>query len=351
MNTTRPLRLALFGAGRIGHVHATNIAANPGLELAVIADPFTDSARTLADTVDPSGSVDVVADPAEVFAREDIDGVVVGSPTATHVDLINRAVDRGLAVLCEKPIDLDLDTVMACRDRIGTPSSPVMLGFNRRFDPSFAAVNRRVAAGEIGRLEQLTIISRDPAPAPRDYIAGSGGLFRDMTIHDLDMARFFVPEIVSVSATATNVVSDVFGEFDDYDSAVITLTGRNGELVSITNSRHCAYGYDQRLEAFGAEGMLAATNIAPTTVKKYTATVTEQADPYMNFFLERYMDAYAAELDAFATAIRTGEVCTPGFDDGVLALVLANAAEESVRTGRAVAVEPLTTPSTATAGV
>lgn len=337
MSNNRPLRLALFGSGRIGHVHAANMAANPGIELAAIADPFVDAARALAET----NGADVVADPAEVFARDDLDGVIIGSPTSTHVDLINKSVDRGLAVLCEKPIDLDIDVVRQCRERIGAPSAPIMLGFNRRFDPSFAAVNRRVAAGEIGKLEQLTIISRDPAPAPRDYIAGSGGIFRDMTIHDLDMARYFVPDIVEVTATASNIFGEEFAEFDDYDSAVVTLRGSGGELVNITNSRHCAYGYDQRLEAFGAEGMLSASNMLPTTVKKYTRTETEQADPYMNFFLERYVEAYAAELEAFANAIRTGEVASPGFDDGVKALVLANAAVESAETGRAVAVEPL----------
>lgn len=338
MSSKRPLRLALFGAGRIGQVHARNILANPELELAVIADPFVEGARQIAEVA----GADVVTDPDDVFARDDIDGIVIGSPTNTHVDLISKAAAKGIAALCEKPIDLDIDQVWECRERIKDAKSPIMLGFNRRFDPSFRAINRRVADGEIGKLEQLTIISRDPAPAPRDYIAGSGGLFRDMTIHDLDMARFFLPDIVEVSATATTVLDDSpFGEFDDYDTAVVTLKSSGGELVTIINSRHCVYGYDQRLEAFGSEGMLEAANIAPTTVKKYTKTETAQTDPYMNFFLERYLDAYAAELAAFADAIRTGETNTPSFDDGVMALVLANAALESVQTGKAVAINPL----------
>ncbi|MGO1949636.1 MAG: inositol 2-dehydrogenase [Mycobacteriaceae bacterium] len=335
MSQERPLRLALFGSGRIGQVHATNIAANPGLELAVIADPFPEGARRLAEGT----GADVVTDPDEVFARDDIDGIIIGSPTNTHVDLIRKGVDRGLAVLCEKPIDLDIDTVLECRKAIAGRDASVMLGFNRRFDPSFAAVNKRVTDGEVGQLEQLSIISRDPAPAPRGYIETSGGIFRDMTIHDLDMARFFVPEIVEVTATASNVFSDDIAELEDHDSAVVTLKGRRGEIITITNSRHCTYGYDQRLEAFGSEAMLAATNLTPTTVKKYTSTETEQSDPYMNFFLERYMEAYAAELEEFATSIRTGRPCSPGFDDGVMALVLANAAVESVATGRAVAVD------------
>ncbi|GAB3253273.1 Gfo/Idh/MocA family oxidoreductase [Arthrobacter pigmenti] len=334
MTNERLLRLALFGSGRIGQVHARNIAANPELELAVIADPFIDGAQRLA----ADSGAQAVSDPEEVFSHGDIDGVVIGSPTNTHVDLISRSVARGLAVLCEKPIDLDIDTVRACQEQIGGYSVPIMLGFNRRFDPAFAAMHRRVAAGEIGPLEQLTITSRDPAPAPRDYIAASGGIFRDMTIHDLDMARFFVPDIVEVSASGANVFSEEIADFDDYDSAIVTLRGSRGELISITNSRHCSFGYDQRLEAFGPDGMLSAGNVAPTTVKKYGGAGTEHADPYMPFFLERYAQAYAAELQAFADSIRTGEPCSPDFGDGVTALVLANAAAESAATGRTVSV-------------
>lgn len=335
MSKNAPLRLALFGAGRIGQVHARNIAASPEVDLVVIADPFIEGAKTLAATT----GAEAVASPDEVFSRNDIDGVVIGSPTSTHVDLITRAVDKGLAVLCEKPIDLDIETVRSCQSAIGERSSQVMLGFNRRFDPSFAAVQRRVAEGEIGNLEQLVIISRDPAPAPRDYIAGSGGIFRDMTIHDLDMARFFVPEIVEVTASGANTFSEEIAEFSDYDSAVVTLRGSRGELVNIVNSRHCAYGYDQRLEAFGAEGMLSAANIGPTTVKKFSSTGTEQGDPHMPFFLERYTQAYLAELEAFARGIRSGEPFSPSFEDGVIALELANAAVESAASGRSVTIE------------
>ena len=335
MSATAPIRLALFGAGRIGQVHAHNISANPDVELVVIADPFIDGARRLAEAT----GAQAVSSPEEVFARDDIDGVLIGSPTSTHVDLITRAVQKGLPALCEKPIDLDIETVRACRDAIGDKASKVMLGFNRRFDPAFSAIQQRVAAGEIGNLEQVVIISRDPAPAPRDYIAGSGGIFRDMTIHDLDMARFFVPEIVEVTASGSNVFSDEIAEFEDFDSAVVTLRGSNGELVNIVNSRHCAYGYDQRLEAFGAEGMLEARNISPTTVRKHSAEGTAQADPIMHFFLERYAPAYQAELAEFVRGIRTGGEFSPSFRDGVIALELADACLESARTGRTVSLE------------
>ncbi|BCW84039.1 inositol 2-dehydrogenase [Paenarthrobacter ureafaciens] len=334
MSTERPLKVALFGSGRIGQVHARNIAAHPDLELAWIADPFIEGATKLA-----AGTGAVAVETAdEVFANADLDAVIIGSPTNTHVELISRAMSQGVAALCEKPIDLDIDRVLACRDAIRGNNTPLMLGFNRRFDPNFAAIQARVSAGEIGRLEQLTIISRDPAPAPANYIATSGGIFRDMSIHDLDMARFFVPDVIEVSASGANVFCDYIEEAGDFDSVVISLRGRNGELITITNSRHSAYGYDQRLEAFGSEGMLNAGNVSPTTVRKYGAAGTEEADAYLPFFLERYVDAYRNELDAFAKAIRTGTACSPGFDDGVQALVLANAAEESARSGRTVKI-------------
>ena len=259
------LNIALCGSGRIGRVHAANIAAHPGLNLAWVADPMVDSAREVATLYGAraTGSTD------DVFADASLDAVLICSPTPTHVDLIRAAVGRGIAVLCEKPIDLDIDRVRSCLADLAGNTAAVMMGFNRRFDPAFAAVRKRVAAGEIGRLEQLTIISRDPAPAPAAYIAASGGIFRDMSIHDLDMARFFIPDIVEVTAHGANVFSDYIAEAGDFDSAVITLRGRNGELVSITNSRHSAYGYDQRLEAFGSQGMLRADNISPTTVRSF----------------------------------------------------------------------------------
>jgi myo-inositol 2-dehydrogenase/D-chiro-inositol 1-dehydrogenase len=337
MTSPRPLRMALFGSGRIGQVHARNLAAHPDIELVLIADPFIDAARKLAEQT----GARAVQDPDEVFAEPGLDAVIIGSPTSTHVDLITRAAAHGLAVLCEKPIDLDLATVMECRDKLKDTTVPIMLGFNRRFDPSFASINSRVAAGEIGSLEQVTIISRDPAPAPRDYIETSGGIFRDMTIHDLDMARFFVEDIVEVTAVGSNQFSSDIEELGDYDSAVVTLRGSRGELITITNSRHCAYGYDQRLEAFGSEGMLEAKNIAATTVRKYGASGTAEGEAFMPFFLERYAQAYKAELDAFAMAIRSGTPCSPSFEDGVAALVLADAALESARTGKTVKLKPI----------
>jgi myo-inositol 2-dehydrogenase / D-chiro-inositol 1-dehydrogenase len=214
-----------------------------------------------------------------------------------------------------------------------------VLGFNRRFDPHLSALRRRVRAGEIGRLEQLQITSRDPEPAPVSYLAASGGIFRDMSIHDLDMARSFVPQIVEVSATGFRHFSPEIAELDDFDAATIVLTGGQGESITITNSRHSAYGYDQRIEAFGPLGRLAVENVSDTVVRAWTADVTAAGTAHQTFFLERYREAYALELEAFLTAIDGGAVEFPGFHDGRAALVLADACEESARTRRAVPVD------------
>jgi myo-inositol 2-dehydrogenase/D-chiro-inositol 1-dehydrogenase len=243
-------------------------------------------------------------------------------------------------VLCEKPIDLDIARVDALREKARSALTPIALGFNRRFDPHFAELRRRVHAGEIGRLEQLTITSRDPAPPTAEYVAVSGGIFRDMTIHDFDMARFFVPDIVEVTARGARQFSAEIAAAGDYDAVVVTLRGAGGELVTITNSRHSAYGYDQRLEAFGDEGMLQVGNVGETIVRSFGAGEVEAQAPYHSFFLERYADAYRLELAAFVDAIRGGELRNPGFEDGRAALLLADAAARSAAEGVSVQIDP-----------
>ena len=195
-----------------------------------------------------------------------VDAVLIASSTDTHVDLLTRSAKAGKAVLCEKPIDLDLAKVEACWTEIGPLDPVVMVGFNRRFDPSFKALRDRLRAGEIGRLEQVVITSRDPAPAPVEYLKVSGGLFRDMTIHDFDMARYLAGEIVEVHAMGANLIDPGIQAIGDIDAAMVTLRAKSGALVHINNSRRCVYGYDQRVEAFGAKGMLQALNRHPTTV-------------------------------------------------------------------------------------
>lgn len=333
------VRVGLLGSGRIGRVHAANLAVHPAVDFAWVADPVQESAREVAalhGATPTADAADVLADPA-------LDALLVCSPTATHVEMITAAAARGVAVLCEKPVDLDLRRAYACREAVRGAASPVMLGFNRRFDPSFREVKTAVAAGEIGTLEHLAMVSRDPAPAPLAYLEVSGGLFKDQSIHDLDMARNFLPEITHVTAHGANLFDDGIRGIGDYDSAAITLRAASGALVSITNSRHCAYGHDQRLEAFGSTGMLSVENTSATLVRRSTAQGTGIGGAYLPFFLERYARAYAAELDYFIDCVVGGTRPEPGLDDGIAALELAEAALVSARENRTVAVAEIRT--------
>ena len=327
-------RIGVLGCGRIGQVHAASVAASRRAQLAVVFDPFEAAGQPVAEAYGAAWTPDV----DDVLNDDSIDAVIVASPTPTHIDLLTRAVRNGKAVLCEKPIDLDLALVDACREDLGELTDRVMLGFNRRFDPSFADVHARVAAGDIGSLEQLTIISRDPAAPPRQYVETSGGLFRDMMIHDFDMARFFLGDVAEVTALGANLISAEIADAGDIDGAVVSLRGVNGQLATITNSRRCAYGYDQRVEAFGELGMLEARNQHPTSVRLSTASSTESAPPIHHFFLDRYTPAYRAELEAFLDGLETGAKPSPGFEDGRAALALADAAAESLRTGQTVRI-------------
>jgi myo-inositol 2-dehydrogenase/D-chiro-inositol 1-dehydrogenase len=330
------LRFGLFGAGRIGRVHATSVTAHPRAELATVYDPVEAVVTQVATRFGATATTNVDT----VLGDPTIDAVIIASPTDTHVDLLAASVRAGKAVLCEKPIDLDLARVDACWAELKDMNATVMVGFNRRFDPSFASAQRSVAAGQIGRLEHLAITSRDPAPAPAAYLETSGGLFRDMTIHDFDMARFFLGEIVEVQAMAANLIEPFIADLGDIDSAMVLLRGAGGELCHIVNSRRCSFGYDQRIEAFGAEAMLSVGNQTPTSMRRSDASGTETAPPYLNFFLDRYTPSYRAELDHLVTCIEQGLAPSPTFADGRAALVLAEAAIESLRTGRAVKVGP-----------
>ncbi len=318
------LTIAVIGAGRIGRIHARNIAAHPGARLAGITDPVPEAAAALAAAcAAPVLSLD------QAFAA---DAVLIGSPTPTHADYIERAARAGRAVFCEKPIDLSAARVRACLDTVAAAGSVLMVGFNRRFDPHFAALKSRLDAGEIGTLELLTIISRDPAPPPPSYVAASGGLFRDMMIHDLDMARFLLgEEPVELFAAASCLVDPAIGQAGDVDTAIVTLRTASGTLCQISNSRRATYGYDQRIEAHGAGGLLRAGNMTATTIERADARGFT-TDPALPFFLERYASAYRAELDAFITAINTGRPPEPNGTDGLRALELADAATLSART-------------------
>ena len=328
------VRFAVLGCGRIGRMHAQNLARHPSVELVSVFDVLADVAREVAGQL----GVKAAASVAEVLADKSVEAVLIATPTDTHVPLIIAAAKAGKAVLCEKPIDLDLARVQACWKEIAPLNPTVMIGFNRRFDPSFRAVRERIVAGEIGTPELVLISSRDPAPPPVSYVKVSGGLFRDMTIHDFDMARYLVGDIVEVQAYGGNLVDPAIREAGDIDTAMVTMRAANGALVHINNSRRSAYGYDQRIEAFGALGMLQAANRTATTVEASNARHSGARDVVLNFFIQRYQEAYAAEVEHFVACVREKTQPLAGFAEGVEALRLADAALESLRSGKTVRI-------------
>ena len=325
------LKVGLLGAGRIGQVHAAVIAAHEGSTLAAISDVYAPAAEELAAKYHAQ-----VRSSDEIIADDAINAVLIATSTDTHSDLIEEATQAGKAVMCEKPVDLSLERARACLEAVSETGRPVMIGFNRRFDPSFAAIRDSLAAGQIGKAELLSVTSFDPAPPPVEYIKVSGGLFRDMMIHDFDMTNFIMGETpVSISASGACLVDPEIGRAGDIDTAVVTLSYADGKLAVIKNSRRAAYGYDQRLELLGADGLLQAQNMLENTVVKSTSQGVISAKPTY-FFIERYMPAYKAEWAAFVAAVQEGDDMPVSLQDGVQALAIADAAQRSFDSSRPV---------------
>ena len=327
------MKFGIIGAGRIGRIHGANVAARRDCEVVYVADADAAAADALAAaTRAKTGSID------EILGSKEVDAVAVCSPTDTHADLIEHAARAKKAIFCEKPIDLDVKRIRACLEVVKETGATLMIGFNRRFDPNFASLQKRVAEGAIGALEIVAITSRDPSPPPLSYIARSGGLFRDMMIHDFDMARFILgEEPVAVSAMGSALVDKAIGEAGDIDTAVVIMETRSGKVAQISNSRRASYGYDQRVEAHGANGMAHAANVRETTVEVAGAHGFTR-DKALNFFLERYEAAYRNELDAFVNAVKTGAKPRPDGEDGLKANLLAEAAYQSWKTKQRVEI-------------
>ena len=313
------LSIAILGCGRIGQVHAASLARMSGARVGAVVDAFPEAAAKLA------AATGAPAMEAEA-AIDACDAVVIGTPTDTHFDLIHMAAKAGKAIFCEKPVDMDADRIRLCAETVAATGVPFMTGFNRRFDPNFAALRTRLRDGEIGEAEIVTILSRDPAPPPVSYIKSSGGLFRDMMIHDLDMARFLLgEEPVTVHATGSALVDPAIGAAGDVDTAAVLLTTATGRIAQISCSRRATYGYDQRIEVHGSTGLLRAENELTSTVEIANADGYRRA-PTQPFFLERYAAAYLAEMRAFVTCVTDGTAPDPGIEDGLRAQVLADAA-------------------------
>ncbi len=324
-------RFGVLGCGRIGQVHARAIASEKNAELRAVADPFEESAQAVRREY--GGDIRSIE---QIERADDIDAVVVCTPTDMHADLIERFSRAGKAVFCEKPIDLDISRVKSCLNVVAETGAMLMIGFQRRFDPDFNALKAAINRGRIGEVEMVALTSRDPGPPPYEYIERSGGIFRDMTIHDFDVARWLLGEEVDeVHAAASVLVDPKIGELGDYDSANVILRTASGKQCTITNSRRASYGYDQRIEVHGSDGTVSAGNVHEANI-----VVADRggfcAPPLQDFFMNRYAPAYAAEIAAFVDCIATGSNPPVTGNDGLMALVLAEAAILAAREGRVV---------------
>ena len=324
-------KLAILGAGRIGQVHAKAIAGNQTAELAAVFDPFQEAAEAV--TTKFGGQI---ADIDTIVNDATIDGVILCTPTDMHADQIELFAQSGKAIFCEKPIDLDAARVRACLNIVQKNNAKLMVGFNRRYDTHFMALKSAISDGQIGRPEMGVITSRDPAAPPADYILRSGGIFRDMMIHDIDMAVFLMGDLpVSVMATGGVLTDPNIANLNDYDSATAILKWEDGRQVSISNSRRAVYGYDQRIEIHGSQGMVQARNERPVNIETATAQGYQRA-PLHDFFMTRYVQAYANEIDAFITSMTDGDASIPTGRDGLNALLIADGAVESAQSGKAI---------------
>jgi len=335
MTAVAPLRIGVIGVGRIGRMHAELIAHQvPGAALGAVYDAYEPAARGVAADL----GVPAVASVTEIFDSE-LDAVAICSSSDTHVDLLIAAAEAGKAVFCEKPVSLDLSEVDRALGAIEAAGVPFQIGFNRRFDPAHASVREAVISGAVGAPHLVRISSRDPEPPPLEYVKSSGGLFLDMMIHDFDMARFVTgSEVIEVFARGALRIEPSFAEVGDIDTALVTLVHEDGCLTAIDNSRRAAYGYDQRVEVFGSEGMAVSENPLAHTGAVVTASGL-QRPPHPYFFLERYLPSYVGEWQAFVEALTRGEEPPVSTIDARAPLVIGLAAGRSLREGRPVRIE------------
>jgi len=324
------VNIGLLGCGRIGRVHAACIQLLASACLSGVFDPDSEAARSVA----AQSGAKRFESPSALIQDSSVDAVIIATPTDTHIDLIIQAAEAQKTIFCEKPIDLSLARIKAKKAEILALRPRLRLGFNRRYDPSFAALHQAINRGEIGSIRQLTIISRDPDVPTVSYMKSAGGLLRDAGIHDFDMIRYLTGE------DATSVVASLFSEseatisIDDHDTATVLAVTKSGIQCCVQIYRHAVYGYDQRVEVIGDKGMIMIGNERPNQIERWTATRTAAKEPLLNFFIERYEGAYRRQMDAFVEYAQNGTGEGPGFEEGVRALMIADAAYRAAASGR-----------------
>ncbi len=323
------INIALFGLGRIGYMHAQNLAKHGNFNLKYVYDIDKNLAKKVAKKLQ-SHSIDK---PSIAFKDKKVEAIFISSATSTHIKFILEAVKNKKAVFCEKPLDLSIKKINKCKKKISKLNSKIQLGFNRRYDPGHSSIKQELRKGKIGKLEKIIITSRDPAPPSLNYLKVSGGIFKDMMIHDFDLLRFYLEkdEIENIFTTASNISDKRFDKIKDYELASCLLKSKQGVQCIITNSRHCSFGYDQRVELFGSKGMLISGNKSKNETEIFTKNNTSQKKPLLNFFIDRYVDAYRLQLDELALYSRKKKSPISSFEDGRRALIIAKAASQSLK--------------------
>jgi myo-inositol 2-dehydrogenase/D-chiro-inositol 1-dehydrogenase len=330
------ISVAFLGAGRMGMAHLETLAGLPGVRVQVVADPSIDAARRGAELAGAEGATD---DIQAAIAAPGVDAVLICTPTPTHADLIEAAARAGKSVWCEKPVALTIEETQRVAVTVEAAGVPVMIGFMRRFDPGYAAAKRAIEAGAVGQVERFRAVSCDVSPPPLSFIAGSGGIFVDMFVHDFDMARFLVGEVAEVSAWGAALVDPAFAELGDVDTAVAMLRFRSGALGVVEGGRRASWGYDIRTEVAGSAARLVveAPQKTPMQISRDLGT---RSDHYQSF-PDRFAAAYRAELAHFFACMRSGRAPEPGVRDALESLRVALAATRSLREGRPVRVDEI----------
>ena len=331
------IKFALLGAGRIGKMHANNIALNPLSDLEILYDINRNASKELSDI----HNCKIAKSAEEAINNENVDAVVISSATPTHIEYILLAAKANKAIFCEKPIDLDIKKVDQCKKDLKKYNVPIHIGFNRRFDLSHSSLKNAKDNGEIGSLEMIIISDRDAETPSIEFLKKSGGFFRDKTVHDFDLARFLLGKndpLVEIFAFGVNLHSQSVKEANDLDTAMFVMKSQSGVLCHINNSRRAVYGYDQRIEIFGSKGMIISDNQTPTSIKKFNKDVTKAQNPIFNFFHERYDQAYIQQLHIFIDSIINNKPTHVNFEDGRISLIIANAAYESFLSGKKIKI-------------
>ena len=323
------INVALLGLGRIGQMHAENLINHKSFKL----EYTFDISKKLAKKISRKFNTIDIDNPEKAFRDKNIDLIFIASSTSTHIKFIKEAAKYKKVVFCEKPLDLNIDKVNKCSKEIKKYKPKIQLGFNRRYDPGHSSIKQELRKGKIGKLEKIIITSRDPAPPSLAYLKVSGGIFKDMMIHDFDLLRFYLEkdEIENIFTTASNISDKRFDKIKDYELASCLLKSKQGVQCIITNSRHCSFGYDQRVELFGSKGMLISGNKSENETEIFTKNNTSQKKPLLNFFIDRYVDAYRLQLDELALYSRKKKSPISSFEDGRRALIIANAASQSLK--------------------